>query len=439
MWLDSLVFFTFLYFLYYFNSSLPSELLSSGDPAVNTALISPRLKPYNIINVQEDFNYHATLYASDAHAYRTPTSGGAGIGSGLNTLSDFPFLDLDRVKWSDCNSNSGDCLTPKGFTFLRTRVADGAWIDVYNLHTDAGSDVGDVTARSKNFAQLAAYIATWSVGMPIIVMGDTNARYTRPGDSDTLHTFLSSTATSDLWISSIRAGAYPASGSDALVCPYPFPTGTPAGQVNACEVVDKMFLRTSDSLAFPSVTYANAHYAFTNSTGALLSDHYPLTSTISWALSSALRLGDPIGGPHGAHFNAVPALLSTNGGAVLRLTAITILGGSRIDGLSYTGVSGTTKHGGTGGSPSTLTLAAGERITSVYACTGKYSETTRVFYLKLTTNQGRTVASGATTSDCTTVSVPTDAGSPGAWGLVAFWGRAGNEIDRVGPIWGAVY
>jgi hypothetical protein len=60
-------------------SYLQTELLSSGDPEVNTPLISPRLQPYNVINVEEDFNYHAALYADDTHAFRTPTSGGAGM------------------------------------------------------------------------------------------------------------------------------------------------------------------------------------------------------------------------------------------------------------------------------------------------------------------------------------------------------------------------
>jgi len=102
------------------------ELLSSGNPVVNTPLISPRLKPYSIINVQEDFNYHADLYASDTHAFRTPTSGGAGIGSGLNTLSNFPYINFERTKWNDCNLNGGNCFTPKGFTFMRLRISDGA-------------------------------------------------------------------------------------------------------------------------------------------------------------------------------------------------------------------------------------------------------------------------------------------------------------------------
>ncbi|KDR73724.1 hypothetical protein GALMADRAFT_629888 [Galerina marginata CBS 339.88] len=417
------------------------ELLSSGNPAVDTALISPRLQPYNIINVQEDFNYHATLYASDHHAFRTPTSGGAAIGSGLNTLSDFPYIDFERTKWKDCNLNSGDCLTPKGFTFMRVRVSDGVWVDIYNLHADAGSDSGDVTARASNLAQLAGYIAKWSPGMAVIVMGDTNTRYSRPGDSDSLHTFLANTGTTDLWVSKIRGGSFPASGSPSLVCPFPFPAGTTQEQMVACEVVDKFFLRSGPAVSFPAATYVNENLAFVNSTGGPLSDHYPTTSTVTWRASSSIRLGDPAGGPHGDPFNDIPSLLTTS---VPRLTSITIRGGSRVDGIIYTvqdasGSTTTTSHGGTGGTPTTLTLGVGERIVKSLACSGSFSDTTRVFYLQLTTSSGRTLTAGKTTGDCVTTTIPTDAGSPGAWGLVAFWGRSGDEMDRVAPIWGASY
>lgn len=57
------------------------EGLSSGKPATNTPLISPRLGAYDIVNVQEDFNYHAALYAGDNHPYRTATSGGVPFGT----------------------------------------------------------------------------------------------------------------------------------------------------------------------------------------------------------------------------------------------------------------------------------------------------------------------------------------------------------------------
>ena len=325
---------------------------------------------------------------------------------------------------------------------MRVRVSEGAWVDVYNLHADAGSDSGDISARGKNFAQLSGYISKWSVGMPVLVMGDTNARYTRSGDAETLASFVSSNGFTDAWIVNARGGSVPASGSAALVCDFPFAAGMTQAQMVACEVVDKMFFRASPSLTFTASTFVNANNDFVDSAGAPLSDHYPIMSTLSWRLSSSIRLGDPVGGPHGNPFNDIPTGTSSTG--IPKLSSITIRGANRVDGISYTvqyssGSTTTATHGGSGGTAYTLALGANERVVETYTCSGKYNDTTRVFYLRLTTNLGRTLAAGKTTSDCTTVGVPGDAGSPGAWGLVAFWGRDGNEMDRVAPIWGAVY
>ena len=86
-----------------------------------------------------DFAYHADIYATDDHPYRTATSGTAGVGDGLNTLSNFDWIDFTREKWDTCSDDSGDdCLTPKGFTFMRVIVSEGVYIDFYNLHADAG-------------------------------------------------------------------------------------------------------------------------------------------------------------------------------------------------------------------------------------------------------------------------------------------------------------
>ena len=72
----------------------------SGDKTTNTMIIGQNFAKYgyDVIQVQEDFNYHATLYANDNHTYRTPTSGGVPFGSGLNTLSSFPYNTFTRIK-----------------------------------------------------------------------------------------------------------------------------------------------------------------------------------------------------------------------------------------------------------------------------------------------------------------------------------------------------
>ncbi len=422
-------------------------------------MISERLGPYNVINVEEDFNYHAALYASDSHPYRTPTSGtsflfhwaesaanihgvclgGAGIGSGLNTLSDFEYIDLERTTWDDCFLNSGDCLTPKGFTLARIRVSDGVWIDLYNLHTDAGAEDGDIEARASNLAQVAEFVETWSAGMAVIIMGDTNSRYTR--DSDALHGLIDDTGVTDAWISNIRGGSFPEEGAAALVCDFPFAAGTTQAEMVSCEVVDKIFTRSSSIITLSTTSFTNEDENFVDDDGAPLSDHYPISATASWSLSSSLRLSDPTGGPHGDPFNDIATSLT---GDVPTITSITIRSGSRVDAVSYdllypSGSTSTVYHGGTGGSDNALSLSNGDYITQITACSAKHDDTTRVFYLKLTTNSGSVLQGGVATDDCLTTTVPTDAGSGGEWGLVGFWGRTGDEADRLAGIWGAVY
>ena len=57
-------------------AGLPEGLSSAPTPRdTSTTAIGQRLGPYDIVHVQEDFNYHANLYAADTHwavALRNP-------------------------------------------------------------------------------------------------------------------------------------------------------------------------------------------------------------------------------------------------------------------------------------------------------------------------------------------------------------------------------
>ncbi|KIY46973.1 putative secreted protein [Fistulina hepatica ATCC 64428] len=417
------------------------DILSSSDPSENTPQISRRLWAYDVIHVQEDFNYNDDLDEYDNHTYRTPTSGIAGIGSGLNTLSYFPYIDFTRITWDQCYIDDGDCLTPKGFTFMRVRVSDGMWVDMYNLHTDAGVEEGDLVARSEDIQQVTTYMAEWSVGMSVILMGDTNSRYTRDTDNVALFNLIDTQNMTDAWISIIRDGDYPEAGADALVCDFPFPNGTTQAEMVSCEVVDKIFTRPSSIIDLKAITYTNEDLYFLNGSGYPLSDHYPISAIMSWGLSSVWRMGDPYGGPHGNPYNDIPTVLG--GEDIPSITNITLRGGNRLDAFAYTvaysnGTVATISHGGTGGTPVSLTMGDGEYVLSMYLCIAKYEEHTRVFYALLTTNLNNTLTAGKTTDECETITTPTDVQAQD-WGLVALWGRSGDEVDRVGPIWGAVY
>lgn len=258
-------------------AGLPEGLSSAPTPRKPaTTAIGQRLGPYDLVNVQEDFNYHAYLYAADAHPYRTPTSGGAGFGSGLNTLSNAPYSGLQRVKWSQCWIVEADCLTPKGFTFARVQLADGANLDLYNLHADAGDTSGDRAARNSNFAQLTDVIRANSAGNAVLVMGDTNTRYTTSGEP--IASFAADNDLTDAWVQLIRGGTAPQPGTPALTCDEANPT-------TSCEVVDKVLYRSSATVHLTATQYTNDHTRFLDDSGLMLSDHDPISTHFTWTTS----------------------------------------------------------------------------------------------------------------------------------------------------------
>ncbi|SDT81369.1 jacalin-like lectin [Actinoplanes derwentensis] len=390
------------------------DIISSAEVDRQTAhtAIGQRLGPYDIVQVQEDFNYHAYLYAADTtHAYRTPTSGGAGIGSGLNTLSKFAYDtdDFERGDWNSCQLDSGDCLTPKGFTFARHRLAEGVYVDFYNLHTNAGTNAGDQESRADNLNQLTAFIGTHSAGNAVVVMGDTNTRYTRA--ADTIRTFVAANGLTDAWVKLKRGGTPPTSGADALVC-------DPAAVTDTCEVVDKILYRGSRFVTLNATGYHNEDAGFRTSDGLMLSDHFPISTAFTWSTNSAFEFSEQFGGPHGDYFNDITAISGSP-------ATVGVRAGSRVDQVSI----GALAHGGTGGTAVSRTLASGEYVASVYLCRAQYNSRTRIFYARFTTSLGNTIAGGTTTSDCVTRT------APAGFQIAGFHGRAGDAVDKLGVIY----
>ncbi|MDQ0828616.1 exonuclease III [Streptomyces achromogenes] len=403
-------------------AGLPAIISSASTPRdTSTTAIGQRIAPYDIVHAQEDFNYHAHLYAADtAHAYRTPTSGGAAIGSGLNTLSKLPYDadDFERVRWNTCTYGSGDCLTPKGFTFIRERLADGVYVDFYNLHTNAGTNDDDLAARAANLAQLTGFIATHSAGNAVVVMGDTNTRYTRSGD--TIAEFGAANKLTDAWVQLVRGGTPPAKGSGDLVCDQTGPTVP-----NTCEVVDKVLYRGSRLVTLNATSYNNEHAKFLTGDGLMLSDHDPVGVGFSWSRNPDLQLSDQFGGPHGDYYNDI-----TGVPAGARVTSVALRTGARVDQVSLTLAGGTTlTHGGSGGTAASLTLGGDEYLTTAYLCQAQKDGHTRIFYTRFTTNLGRTLAGGTTTSTCVTRTAPS------GWQIAGFHGRSGDAVDKIGFVY----
>ncbi|KAI0440694.1 endonuclease/Exonuclease/phosphatase [Xylaria telfairii] len=385
-----------------------------GDKKTNSALIGSKFAEngYDLIHTQEDFNYHAYVYGSDTHRYRTATSGGVPFGSGLNTLANYDWVDFTRIKWDTCSDASEyDCLTPKGFTFMRLKLSEGVYIDAYNAHTDAGTEAGDLKARASNLQQVADYINTFSAGNAVVVFGDTNSRYTRVGDI--VPDFLSQTGLTDAQVELILGGVAP---TVEVLCSNPSTT-------NTCETVDKIFYRGSPLLSLTATYWAYESNKFLQPDGNVLSDHNPITANFTWAAGASLRQSDFWGGSTGAWFSDAAAVSAKT---APKASVLTFRGASRLDSVAIRLADGTTfTHGGTGGSAATLTLGSGEAWVSAQLCQGQKSGNTRNFYIKATTSTGRTLEAGTVTSDCASFA------APNGWGIVGFLGQDGDEMDQL--------
>lgn len=249
------------------------EPLSSSKPATYTSHISPLLNDYNIVHVQEDFCYHDSLVLYNEHAHTTPPSPCVPDGDGLNTFSDFPIQNFERIPWNDCHG--ADCFTPKGFSYSQIVLHDSLSIDFYNIHCNAGGSTEDLTARRGNIIQLAEYINTHSIGTAVILMGDFNCRYTRAGD--TIRTLLDM-GFQDIWVEEIRDGAIPDYGSSLKDCSL-------SQTAFNCETVDKLLYRSSENITLTPTFHQrgdNLDFHYNQIDSLPLSDHAPLFSNIQY-------------------------------------------------------------------------------------------------------------------------------------------------------------
>jgi hypothetical protein len=89
-------------------------------------------------------------------------------------------------------------------------------------------------------------------------------------------------------------------------------------------------------------------------------------------------------------------------------------------------------HGGMGGDEQTMTLAAGEYLSSIHLCSDKHNGSTRIFSVSLLTNQGRSLSGGTPTSNCVSYT------ASDGWQIVAFHGRSGDEIDKLGVVYAPI-
>lgn len=246
------------------------------DRKTSTILIGKKINKYDIVNVQEDFNYNRQLYyEGNKHPYRTVTKGPALWGDGLNTLSRFPIYDLKRVPWKHCTGSN--CFTPKGFSYCRIGLAKDVYIDLYNVHANAYEDAKSAYARRLNMIQLYRFLKKHSEGQAILIMGDMNSTYSDPRDN--VKELVKKAGLTDTWIELMNGNQLPEIAKNLKYLPL-------LDITHLSESIDKIFYRSSQKLILKPSNYRIAGEEFTDHNQLSLSDHLPVAVDFEWEITN---------------------------------------------------------------------------------------------------------------------------------------------------------
>ena len=283
---------------------LPQKILvvnvnADGPGAVGTARIGKYLmkKGYDIVCMQEDFNYHDVLIPWMEDDYANDTwSGDIGVEGrdidflhlqnhrfecdGLCTFwkKDITLESTERTAWTASFgkfSHALDDIITKGFRRYNVTLANGLSLLVYNIHMDAsddkdeleGKDAKDKEARQVQWQQLRDEILSRLDTRPIIIMGDMNSFYgqdnVKAAFIDAINSSGKGTVT-DVWVELQNKGLFPETKDDGI---------------SGGEVLDKiLYVNPSTGTQIKAVSMKLDKEGYLMD-GKPLGDHYPLAAT----------------------------------------------------------------------------------------------------------------------------------------------------------------
>ena len=277
------------------------NLNADGKEAEGATAMGQKMKTmgYDFIAASEDFNYNDEIMAQIGDIYNQGTHRGKIDGS-LGVLAKYlakeTLFDTDGLNffwkkslgaisesWTAWNEHYGyddheaDGLINKGYRYYLATLSDGTQIDIYILHMEAGSDTGDNAARATQLTQLANAILSSNGNRPIIIMGDTNCRYTRDALKSRFIDVINADerfTIHDPWVEHGRQGIYP-TGSNAI-------TASEHGYRKG-EVVDKVFYinNKQSNIRLVAESYTQ-DLSFVDDNGEALADHWPCVVDFSY-------------------------------------------------------------------------------------------------------------------------------------------------------------
>lgn len=216
------------------------DFIAKDDPAKRIPVIARKASDFDVALFQEDFSHQALVDANTRHgivlrgngpsgsvnvkgikvpmdAVGSILGGGQGSGgwmgalSGLATTAAQPFgsgltltanasgakvIAEQRMAFGMCEGYIGaaqDCFAEKGVLMVRLRLTNGAEVDVYNTHLEAGGGAKDQDIRTKQLSMIADFMKKHSAGRAVLFGGDFNLDWKNKTQGQAMKTFLAST------------------------------------------------------------------------------------------------------------------------------------------------------------------------------------------------------------------------------------------------------
>ncbi len=203
-----------------------NQLKVHSFPRARMRKIASQLGGFDLALLQEDFAYHRPLTRTFDRA-RVLRGGGptfrpgyvvtaplwlpllavfnVGLwplfnGDGLTTIAVAPDLGVEPLasqRYRRCGDylvGGNDCFAAKGFLATRVTLRNGAVVDVYNTHLEAGVEWAlrseDQDVRRSQLEELAAAVRRHSAGRAVIVAGDLNSDALRPEAFTAVENFM---------------------------------------------------------------------------------------------------------------------------------------------------------------------------------------------------------------------------------------------------------
>jgi endonuclease/exonuclease/phosphatase family metal-dependent hydrolase len=205
-----------------------SWLFAKDNPQHRAAAIGWLANRYDVVLLQETFEYHDEIGEQMTGSTAVRGNGMRGdprlwltklvlfpfqivipdfsfpYGSGLSTFvaSDSArIVDEARHRYDKCSGwfeKSFDCWATKGALRVRVELENGAEIDFYNTHLDAGQPQAGIDIRQRQLNHLVRWIERESQGRAVVVVGDFNTALSRMENVEAMRTFKRVTGLADV-------------------------------------------------------------------------------------------------------------------------------------------------------------------------------------------------------------------------------------------------